>query len=92
MSTPIDRQPEQLKRQMPSRLEISDPTGDFLLLLPVANLAQKSKTYAMTPDKMDRLSGRTEEAQKEEGMDGPYPLTEEEATPEVPRSEEILSV
>ena len=88
MSTTINRQPEQLTGRMPNRLEISDPTDNFILQLQVSNLAQKSKTYAMTADKMDRLSRRSEE----EGMNCPYPLTEEEATPEVPRSEEILSV
>ena len=88
MSTTINWQPEQLTGRMPNRLEISDPADNFILQLQVSNLAQKSKTYAMTADKMDRLSRKSEE----EGMNCPYPLTEEEATPEVPRSEEILSV
>ena len=42
-----------------------------------------AKTHAMTPDKMDRLSRNTE------GNILPYPLTEEEATPQVPTSDEI---
>jgi hypothetical protein len=41
-----------------------------------------AKTHAMTPDKMDRLSRKTE------GSIPPYPLTEEEATPQVPTSDE----
>ncbi|MDA4131297.1 MAG: hypothetical protein OK457_11050 [Thaumarchaeota archaeon] len=41
-----------------------------------------AKTHAMTPDKMDRLSRKTE------GNILPYPLTEEEATPQVPTSDE----
>jgi hypothetical protein len=41
-----------------------------------------AKTHAMTPDKMDRLSRNTE------GNILPYPLTEEEATPQVPTSNE----
>jgi hypothetical protein len=41
-----------------------------------------AKTHAMTPDKMDRLSRNVDENNK------PYPLTEEEATPQVPSSDE----
>ena len=42
----------------------------------------QAKTLAITPDKMDRLS------RKMEGNNLPYPLTEEEATPYVPISNE----
>jgi hypothetical protein len=42
----------------------------------------QSKTHAITPDKMDRLSRKIEENNK------PYPLSEEEATPQVPISDE----
>jgi len=42
----------------------------------------QTKTHAMTPDKMDRLSRKVEENNK------PYPLSEEEATPQVPTSDE----
>ncbi len=42
----------------------------------------QAKTHAMTPDKMDRLSRKIEENNK------PYPLSEEEATPQVPTSDE----
>ena len=41
-----------------------------------------AKTHAMTPDKMDRSSRMSE------GNIQPYPLTEEEATPQVPTSDE----
>ena len=42
----------------------------------------QAKTHAITPDKMDRLSRKTK------GNNLPYPLTEEEATPHVPTSNE----
>ena len=42
----------------------------------------QAKTHAITPDKMDRLSRKTQ------GNNLPYPLTEEEATPHVPISNE----
>jgi hypothetical protein len=41
-----------------------------------------AKTHALTPDKMDRLPRMTG------GNILPYPLTEEEATPQVPTSDE----
>ncbi len=43
---------------------------------------QHARTHAITPDKMNRLSRKTE------GYNLPYPLTEEEATPNVPNSNE----
>ena len=92
MSTAINQQLEELQ-QMPSILETANSTGDFKRLFQVTKVTldhQKSKTFAMTPDKMDRSSRRTYEEQMEEGKNCPYPLTEEEATPEVPRSEEIF--
>ncbi len=52
------------------------------------NLKFEEKTNAITPDKMDR-SMRGEEAGKKEM---PYPLTEEEATPSVPESEENTGI
>ncbi len=51
----------------------------------------KSKTHAMTPDKIDRSSRSNGEGKEITIRNiSPYPLTEEEATPEVPRSEEIV--
>jgi hypothetical protein len=48
---------------------------------------KEEPTKAVTPDKLDR-SLRDEEMKTGDGHLKPYPLTEEEATPNIPRSEE----
>jgi hypothetical protein len=52
------------------------------LMTEFPDLELQAKTHAITPDKMDRSSRKTE------GNNLPYPLTEEEATPHVPISNE----
>ena len=53
------------------------------------SLKVEEGTHAITPDKMDR----TARGRKVANDEMPYPLTEEEATPTIPESEEksILS-
>jgi len=50
---------------------------------------KEEPTKAVTPDKLDR-SLRDEEIRTGDGHVKPYPLTEEEATPNTPRSEENI--
>ena len=50
--------------------------------------AGHARTHAMTPDKMDKSSRKTKKEQKTEGKNKPYPLTEEEATPRYPETEQ----
>jgi hypothetical protein len=55
------------------------------------HMARKEEpTKAPTPDKLDR-SPRDKKNKTPEGEIKPYPLTEEEATPNTPRSEQSTS-